>query len=196
VIQEECWWILERTTKFQGQGPCLTLTTTYQDKKAIRKVGSLEARSIPHCETNKCCGFLTQDSKFYENPFCVSCFLITTLPRVYDYRKDPWSPSTYQNWLLTKVWSGGHFKFKDFELSTLIFCSLAWVWCEWTHLGTNQEPIECHGKSTWVSLTIFKQTQVHPLWNSLIEGEVMSWMLMSWSLFIWMFIHDLYWIYT
>jgi len=58
----------------------LALTTTYQDNKAIKKVGSLEARSIPHWETNQCHGFPTQVSRFYENPSCVSCFLVGTLP--------------------------------------------------------------------------------------------------------------------
>jgi hypothetical protein len=166
-MQEECWWTLKRITQFQGRGLCLALTTTYQNNKANKKVGSLEARSIPHCETNHY-GFLIQDSKFYENPSCVSCFLVRTLPHVYHYRKNPWSPSIYWSWLSTKIWSGRHFRFKDFESSTLIFCSLALVWCEWTHLGTNQEPIECHGESTWVSSTISKQTQVHSLWNSLL----------------------------
>jgi hypothetical protein len=36
----------------------LASTTTYQDNKAIRKVGSLEARFIFHYETNQCSGFL------------------------------------------------------------------------------------------------------------------------------------------
>jgi hypothetical protein len=43
--------------------------TTYQNNKAIREVGSLEAMPIPHCETNQCHGFPTQASKFYEFSF-------------------------------------------------------------------------------------------------------------------------------
>jgi hypothetical protein len=66
--------------------------TTYQNIKAIRKVGSSKARSIPHCETNQCYGFPTQVFRFYENPSCVSCFFIGTLPHVYHSRKNPWSP--------------------------------------------------------------------------------------------------------
>jgi len=63
--------------------------TTYQNNKAIKKVGSLEARSIPHCKTNQWHGFPTQVFKFYENPSYVSCFLVGTLPCVYHYRKNP-----------------------------------------------------------------------------------------------------------
>ncbi len=43
------------------------------------------------CETIQYCGFLTQVSKFYENPSCVSCFFIkilsyasTILRRIHD----------------------------------------------------------------------------------------------------------------
>jgi hypothetical protein len=53
--------------------------TTYQDNKAIKEVGSLEAMSIIHCETNQCHDFLIQAFKFYENPSCVSCLLVGTL---------------------------------------------------------------------------------------------------------------------
>jgi hypothetical protein len=49
-------------------------------QKVIKKVGSSEARSILHCETNKCHDFLTQPFRFYDNPSCVSCFLVGTLP--------------------------------------------------------------------------------------------------------------------
>jgi hypothetical protein len=72
----------------------LASTTTYQNNKAIGEVGSSEARSIPHFETNQCCGFPTQTSRFYENPFCVSCFFVRTLPHVYHPRRihDPPPP--------------------------------------------------------------------------------------------------------
>ncbi len=58
----------------------MVLVTTYQDNKAIKEVGSLEARSIFHYETNQCHDFLIQVFRFYENPSCVSCFLVGTLP--------------------------------------------------------------------------------------------------------------------
>ncbi len=48
---------MKGTTQLQGQGPSLLSMITYQDNKAIRKVGSLETKSIPHCETNQCHGF-------------------------------------------------------------------------------------------------------------------------------------------
>jgi hypothetical protein len=48
---------LGETTQLQGRKPSLTLTTTFKNK-AIKEVGSLEIRSIPHYETNSCCGFL------------------------------------------------------------------------------------------------------------------------------------------
>ncbi len=35
---------------------------------------------IFYCETNQCHDFLTQAFMFYENPSCVSCFLVGTLP--------------------------------------------------------------------------------------------------------------------
>jgi hypothetical protein len=62
---------------------------TYQNNKAIREVGSSKVRSIPHDETNQCCGFPTQVSRFYANPSCVSCFLIGTLPCIYESKKNP-----------------------------------------------------------------------------------------------------------
>jgi hypothetical protein len=34
------------------------------------------------CETNQCRGFPIQVFRFYENPSCVSCFLIKFLPYV------------------------------------------------------------------------------------------------------------------
>jgi len=43
----------------------------------------IKARSISHCETNQCRHFPTQVSKFYENPSCVSCFLIGNLRHDY-----------------------------------------------------------------------------------------------------------------
>jgi hypothetical protein len=55
---------LERTTQLQSWGPILVLTTTYQNNKAIKEVGSSEAKSIPHYETNQCHGFPTKASKF------------------------------------------------------------------------------------------------------------------------------------
>jgi len=61
---------------------------TYQNNKAIRKVGSSKARSIPYCEANQCHGFPIQAFRFYENPSHVSCFPIGTLPRVYHSRKN------------------------------------------------------------------------------------------------------------
>jgi hypothetical protein len=64
----------------------LTLTTTYQNK-AIREVRSSQAKSILHCETNQCHDFPTQVSKFYENPFYVSHFLVGTLPHAYHSKK-------------------------------------------------------------------------------------------------------------
>jgi hypothetical protein len=65
----------------------LASTTTCQNNKAIREVGSSKVRSIPHCETNQCCGFPTQASKFYENPSCVHVSLLepyhmSTIPRI------------------------------------------------------------------------------------------------------------------
>jgi hypothetical protein len=61
---------------------------------------------------------------------------------------------------------------------------LAWVWYEQIHLGINQEPIKCHLEGAWVSLMLSKQAQIHFSWNSSLEGEVMSWMLMLWFSFI------------
>jgi hypothetical protein len=68
--------------------------TTYQNNKAIREVGSLEARSIPHRETNQCNRFPIQAFKFYDNPSCVSCFFVGTLPHIYIPRRvyDPPPP--------------------------------------------------------------------------------------------------------
>jgi hypothetical protein len=77
---------LEGITQFQGPG--LALMITYQNNKAIKEVGSLEARSIPHYETNQCCGFLIQVYKLYEDPSCVSCFLVGALPCIYHSRKN------------------------------------------------------------------------------------------------------------
>jgi hypothetical protein len=42
---------LERKTQLQGWGPSLASMTTYQDNKAIKKVKSSKARSIPHLQT-------------------------------------------------------------------------------------------------------------------------------------------------
>ncbi len=126
----------------------MTLTTTHQNNKAIREVGSLKARSIFHCETNQCHGFLTQTSKIYENPSYVSCFLVGTLPRIYYFMKNPWSPSTYWSRWWTKIWSGKHFRY----------------------------PIKWYGRGAWISSIISKQAQVPSLWNSSLKGEVMSWM--------------------
>ncbi len=50
--------------------------------KAIKKVRSLKVRSFPHYETNQCHGFLIQVFMFYDNPSCVSCFFVGTLPHI------------------------------------------------------------------------------------------------------------------
>ncbi len=57
----------------------------------IRKVRSLKARSIPNCETSQCCGFSIQTSRFYENPSCVSCFLLEPYHAFTIPIKRPWS---------------------------------------------------------------------------------------------------------
>jgi hypothetical protein len=46
--------IKRNVNQLQDWGPSLVLMTTYQDNKAIKEVGSLQAKSIPHCETNQC----------------------------------------------------------------------------------------------------------------------------------------------
>jgi hypothetical protein len=68
TIQGKCWWTSKGINQLIGRGLGLTSTTTYQNNKAIREVGSSKGRSIPHCETNQCHGFPIQASKFYENP--------------------------------------------------------------------------------------------------------------------------------
>ncbi len=108
----ECWWTSKGTTQLQGWGLGLVSTTTYQNNKTIRKVGSSKVKSICHCETYKCHGFPTQDFKFYDNPSCVSCFFGGTLPHIYHFRNNPWSPSTYWSWWWIRIWNGGHFDFK------------------------------------------------------------------------------------
>jgi hypothetical protein len=81
---------LERITQLQGQGPNLASTTTYQDNKTIREVGSLKVRFIPHCETNQFCGFSTEASRFYENHLVFHVSLLepyhtfTILGRIHD----------------------------------------------------------------------------------------------------------------
>jgi hypothetical protein len=45
--------------ELQGWGLGLASTTTYENNKAIKEVGSLEARSNPHCKINYCCDFPT-----------------------------------------------------------------------------------------------------------------------------------------
>jgi hypothetical protein len=80
---------LKGTTQFQGWVLGLA-STTYYDNKAIRIVGSLEAKSIVHCETNKCCGFPIWVSRFSKNPSCLSCSLLepylgsTILGKIHD----------------------------------------------------------------------------------------------------------------
>ncbi len=77
---------MEGTTQLQGQGPSFA-STTYQDNKVIRKLGSVVTRSIFHYETNQCLGFPIQVYRFYENPSYVSCFFVGTLPRDYHSKK-------------------------------------------------------------------------------------------------------------
>ncbi len=57
--------------------------------KAIRKIKSLKARSLPHYETNQCYGFPTQAFMFYDNPSYVSCLFVGTLPHIYHSKKNP-----------------------------------------------------------------------------------------------------------
>ncbi len=66
---------MKEITQFQGRVLGLA-STTYYDNKAIKEVGSLKAKSIFHCETNKCCGFPIWVSRFSKNPSCVSCSLL------------------------------------------------------------------------------------------------------------------------
>jgi hypothetical protein len=110
----ECWWTSKATTQLQGWGPGLVSMTTYQNNKTITEVGSSKAISIIHCETNQCHAFPIQVFKFYENPSCVLCFLVGTLPHIYHSRKNPWSPSTYWSRWWIKIRNGGHFGFKNF----------------------------------------------------------------------------------
>jgi hypothetical protein len=79
--------IRRNNLELQGWGPSLASTTTYENNKAIKEVGSSEGRSKPHCKTNQCCGFPTQASRFYENPSCVSCFFVGALPRGFKFFK-------------------------------------------------------------------------------------------------------------
>jgi hypothetical protein len=80
---------IKRNNPISKSRPSLALMTTYQNNKAAIKVGSSKVRSIPHYETIQCRGFSTQASKFYENPSCVSCFLVGTLTSIYHPRKNP-----------------------------------------------------------------------------------------------------------
>jgi hypothetical protein len=80
---------IKRNNLVSSWGPSLASTKTYQNNKAIKEVGSSKVKFNIHYETNQCCGFPIQASKFYENPSCVSCFLVGTLPHVYYCRKNP-----------------------------------------------------------------------------------------------------------
>ncbi len=42
------------------------------------------------------------------------------------------------------------------------------------YMGTNRKFIKRHGKNEGLSYVVFEQTQGHLLWDSLLEGEVMS----------------------
>ncbi len=68
-------------------GTKFNFNNNISNNEAIKEVGSLEIRSIPHCEAYQCCGFPTQAPKFYENRSNVSCFLIGTLPHIYHSKK-------------------------------------------------------------------------------------------------------------
>jgi hypothetical protein len=102
--------------ELQGWGPGLALTTTYENNKAIKEVGPLEARSNPHCKTNQCCDFPTQAFRFYENPSCVSCFFVGTLPRRSKFFKV--YQKTCHNMTLLYSFS--------------IFFTSHFSWCTWT----------------------------------------------------------------
>jgi len=86
---------IENNNPASSWGPSLASTKTYKDNKAIKEVESSKVKSNICYETNQGCGFPIQASKFYENPSCVSCFLVGTLPHVSYSRKNPWSPSTH-----------------------------------------------------------------------------------------------------
>ncbi len=80
---------IEKNNPSSSQGPNVASLMTYQENKAIREIGLSKVKSIPHCETNQCHGFLIEASMFYESPSCVTCFLVGTLPCVYHSRKNP-----------------------------------------------------------------------------------------------------------
>ncbi len=124
------WMNSKRNNPISRSGTWLGFNNNVSKQQNHQRNDSSKVRSIFHCETNQCYGFPTQTSSSYENPSYVSCFLIGTLPHIYQSKKNPWSPSTYWNQWWTRIWSGKHFGFKDPY-------SLAWVWCEQIHLKIN-----------------------------------------------------------
>jgi len=145
---------------------------TYQDNKAIRKVRSSKVRSILHSQTINVVVF---QLKFIGSMKIrlMSCFLIGTLPHIYQSKKDSWSPSTYWSQCWRRIWNGWHFGFKNLYSSNLISCSLAWVWCEWTHLEINKKLIKHREEDSRVSSMISKQAQVRFSWNLSLERVMM-----------------------
>jgi hypothetical protein len=77
---------LKGTTQLQGGGSGLASMTTYQDKKAIREVGLVEFRFIPHCEQINAMAFqLKLPSSMRIHPmfhvFLLEPYKVFTIPR-------------------------------------------------------------------------------------------------------------------
>ncbi len=77
--------------------------------------------------------------------------------------------------MVNKIRGWKNLKFNDITSLVTIFSSLARLWHQWTYMGTNKKIIKCHGKNEGLSHVIFKQAQGRYLWDSLLEGEVISW---------------------
>jgi hypothetical protein len=157
----------------------------------IKKVGSLEASSIFDCETNQCRDFSTQASRFYDNPSCVSCFFVGTLPYVYQPKKRPWSPSIYWSF-----WVNMNMQWKKFWIqksiianSNILFISMGMMWA-----NTFGNLLVTYQMSWRRCISFINNIQTSPssFFVELVTKKGrMSWMPMPWSSFIWMFIHDL-----
>jgi hypothetical protein len=84
-----------------------------------------------------------------------------------------WAIPTYWSQWWTRIWSGRCPWFMNIKWPTSILHTLAWVWHEWTHLGTNKSFNEHYRKGEKIPSMTFKQTKGHSLWNLLLEREVM-----------------------
>jgi len=165
-----------------------------KNNSTFKEIGLPITWSIHYHEGIQQCGLLAQTSRFHKKSLGISCFFLLE-----PYHTSPSQEKFMNHPRLWKLMANKNMKWRLFLIQgyKIINSNTSFIGVNMMSTNTlcNQlNTIKCHGESERISLMISKQIQGHYLWNSSLEGKVMSWtpildMVTWWMDFIHMNFH-------